>query len=249
MRNRGDGGTWRQRGPRLLIGIARHPDEVRAAQRLRHRVFADEMGARLSAASDGLDVDPFDDRCDHLLLRERDTGTVVGTARLLPAARAGQGGFYSASEFSLGRLAELPGLVEMGRTCIDVRYRTGVALSTLLAGIAAYVRAGAHQHVMGCASIPVGEAIGPAARLCARILREHGSPALLRAAPHRPFAVLTGGGAEAPVPTLLRAYLRMGAYVCAEPAWDGDFRTADLLVVLPVKRLAQRYAQRLLRAA
>lgn len=237
------------RGPRLLTGVAQLPDEVEAAQRLRHRVFAEEMGAHLTTTSDGVDADAFDDRCDHLLLRDRDTGAVVGTARLLPIARAGQGGLYSSSEFSLRGLAELPGLLEMGRVCIDGRYRTGVALSTLLAGIAAYVRAGAHRYVIGCASIPVGDALGPVARLCTRLVREHASPASLRATPYRPFAVLAAGGPEAPVPTLLRAYLRMGAYVCGEPAWDDDFGTADLLVLLPVERLAQRYAQRLLRAA
>jgi putative hemolysin len=232
----------------LVARLARNGDEVRAAQRLRYRVFAEEMGARLDGPT-GLDADAFDDRCDHLLLWDRSTANVVGTARLLPAARAGAHGFYSASEFALGRLVELPGVLEVGRACVDARRRTGAALAILLAGIAAYVRAGGHQHAIGCASVPVGSSLGPAARLCARVLRDHASPPALRVIPHHPFKVFAGGGEEAPPPTLLRAYLRMGAYVCGEPAWDDDFGTADLLVLLPVERLVQRYAQRLLRAA
>ena len=89
-----------------MVSLARDQDDVWAAQRLRHLVFAGELGARLDGPEPGLDVDPFDAYCDHLLVREQNTGDVVGTYRLLPpeAARAA-GRIYFDSEFDLSRLA------------------------------------------------------------------------------------------------------------------------------------------------
>lgn len=69
---------------RYTVTLARDEDDVRAAQRLRHDVFAGEMGALLTTPEPGLDVDGFDAHCDHLLVRDTVTGQVVGTYRLLP---------------------------------------------------------------------------------------------------------------------------------------------------------------------
>src|SRR5262249_9115340 len=59
---------------KLSASIARTPDEVRAAQRLRHRVFAEEMQARLETTEEGLDADVYDPHCEHLLVRRSDPG-------------------------------------------------------------------------------------------------------------------------------------------------------------------------------
>ena len=72
------------RPQRYELALARGPEEIRQAQRLRYLVFADEMGARLSDRESGLDVDLYDSWCEHLLVREMDTGLVVGTYRILP---------------------------------------------------------------------------------------------------------------------------------------------------------------------
>jgi len=209
------------------------------------------MGAQVPTAAEGVDRDDFDAHCEHLLLRDRLTHEVVGTYRILSAAAAARvGGFYSAGEFDLGGIVELPGLVEVGRACVHPDHRTGMALGLLLAGLARHLRAAGHQHVMGCASIHVGDDPGGAALLCDDLLRDHVSPPEWRAFPRHAFDVRTPAHAErAPMPTLLRGYLRMGAYVCGEPAWDDAFRTADLLLLLPMARLNERFAQRLLRAA
>jgi putative hemolysin len=41
----------------------------------------------------------------------------------------------------------------------------------------------------------------------------------------------------------------MGAVVCGPPAWDPAFRTADVVMVLPMSRMARRFAERFQRAA
>ena len=77
--------------PRYSLLVARDGDEVVAAQRLRHRVFAEEMGATLHTPVPGLDIDDFDEHCDHLVVREDTTGEIVGCYRMLPPERAADG--------------------------------------------------------------------------------------------------------------------------------------------------------------
>jgi len=238
-------------GTALFTTLACDERDVVAAQRLRYRVFGEELGARLPSAAEGVDRDDYDAHCEHLILRDRLTDEVVGTYRILrDTAAARIGGFYSAAEFDLGGILALPRVVEVGRACVAPAYRTGTALALLLAGLAKHIRMAGDEYVMGCASIPVGDDPGPAAALCARLVRDHASPPEWRAHPYHAFDVRTPPNSDSmSPPTLLRAYLRMGAYICGEPAWDDAFRTADLLVLLPMARLNERYTQRLLRAA
>lgn len=106
--------------PAYRVSLATCQDDVRAAQRLRHLVFAGELGARLEGPEPGLDSDAFDAYCDHLLVRETATGDVVATYRLLPPDRARIAGrLYAESEFDLTRLAPIrDDLVEVGRSCV-----------------------------------------------------------------------------------------------------------------------------------
>jgi putative hemolysin len=236
---------------RLFTTLASDAADVVAAQRLRYRVFAEEMGAELPTAAEGVDRDEFDAYCEHLLLRDRLTHEVVGTYRILPALAAARlGRFYAASEFDLGGIMDLPRLVEVGRACVHADYRRGSALALLLAGLAKHIRTAGYEYVMGCASIHVGDDPRGAAILCRDLLRDHSSPPEWRVYPRHRFDVrVPDSGNRVTLPTLLRGYLRMGAYVCGEPAWDDAFRTADLLVLLPMARLNERYAQRFVRAA
>lgn len=236
---------------RLFTTLACSADDVRAAQRLRFGVFADEMGAKLPSASEGIDRDEFDAHCQHLLLRDRLTNDVVGTYRVLSADSAATvGSFYSAHEFDLGRVGSLPGLVEVGRACLHPRYRSGAALAIMLAGLARHLRESGCEYVIGCASIPVGDDLAGTARLCSQLAEEHLSPPQWRVHPLTRFDVRASSTTPSlPVPALLRGYLRMGAYVCGDPAWDEEFGTADLLLLLPMSRMNRRYTQRFLRAA
>ncbi len=52
---------------KLYVSIARTQAEIEEAQRLRYKVFAEEMGAQLSGTG-GLDIDGFDQFCDHLIV-------------------------------------------------------------------------------------------------------------------------------------------------------------------------------------
>jgi putative hemolysin len=238
---------WLESGTRRLsVQFARTSAEVRAAQRLRFAVFGDEMGARLSGPERGVDEDRFDAYCDHLLVREADTGEVVGTYRILgPRAAESAGGYYSEQEFDLRRLARLRGtLVEVGRSCIRADHRTGAVITLLWAGLARYMLARGHGYLIGCASISMADGGRTAAGIYQRIAARHLAPPEYRADPRvpLPLARLREGSAMG-LPPLIKGYLRAGAYVCAQPAWDRDFNTADLLILLPMARMSARYAR------
>jgi putative hemolysin len=122
--------------PHYTLLVAQQQAEVRAAQRIRHRVFAGEMGAVLHSSQPGLDVDEFDAHCDHLVVREDRTGEIVGTYRMLPPDGARHaGGLYGETEFAIPGLTRLrEALVETGRSCVHPDHRTGAVVSLVWAG-------------------------------------------------------------------------------------------------------------------
>ncbi|MEU6731856.1 GNAT family N-acyltransferase [Streptomyces physcomitrii] len=224
--------------------LADTEDQVRAAQRLRHRVFAEELGARLTGPLAGHDIDGFDALADHLIVTETATGEVVGTYRLLPPGRGELS--YSEGEFDLRALDPLrPALNETGRSCVHPDHRTGAVVNLMWSGLARYVLLSGHRYLAGCASVPLAD--GGQAAVNAWLLgtSRHASPAELRVHPHRPWAPADQAPVERPsyaaLPPLLRAYLRLGAWICGAPAHDPEFGVADFFVLLDMDRLDARY--------
>ncbi|MFJ9950172.1 GNAT family N-acetyltransferase [Kitasatospora sp. NPDC091207] len=236
--------------PAYTVALARDEDDVRAAQLLRHQVFAAELGALLHSPVAGLDVDPFDEFCDHLLVREGEDGPVVGTYRLLrPEAARRAGRLYSDGEFDLRNLTPLrDGLVELGRSCIHPDHRgNGAVINLMWGGIARYLADTGNSWVGGCCSIPLDDGGATAARVWDTVSAKHLAPEEYRVTPHRPWDPTGLPRAErAALPALLRGYLRLGAWVCGAPAHDPDFATADLYVLLSLERTDPRYLRHFL---
>ncbi|GKQ39726.1 GNAT family N-acetyltransferase [Streptomyces sp. A012304] len=235
---------------RYTVSLARDEADVRAAQRLRHDVFAGEMGALLTSAQPGLDIDPFDAYCDHLLVRDADTGQVVGTYRLLPPERAAVAGrLYSEGEFDLAPLDGIrPGLVEVGRSCVHPDHRDGAVIGLIWAGIARYMVDHGHEWLAGCCSIPLADGGALAAGAWERVRDKHLAPEEYRVRPLLPWVPRADvpPPARTELPALLRGYLRLGAWVCGEPAHDTDFGVADLYVLLSMRRVNPRYLRHFL---
>jgi putative hemolysin len=237
---------------RYTVTLARDEDDVRAAQRLRHDVFAGEMGALLTTTQPGLDADAFDAYCDHLLVRDTVTGQVVGTYRLLPPERASVAGrLYSEGEFDLTSLDEIrPGLVEVGRSCVHPDHRDGAVIGLIWAGIARYMVDRGHEWLAGCCSIPLADGGALAAGTWDRVRTKYLAPEEYRVRPLLPWnAEHVEFPARTELPPLLRGYLRLGAWVCAEPAHDPDFGVADLYVLLSMRRVNPRYLRHFLSLA
>ncbi|PKO84259.1 MAG: GNAT family N-acetyltransferase [Betaproteobacteria bacterium HGW-Betaproteobacteria-11] len=239
-------GTQQHHRPRLQVSLAQHECEVREAQHLRYKVFSEEMGARLVCKIPEHDTDLFDPWCDHLLVRDEASGKVVGTYRILsPEAAQRVGSYYSENEFSLTRLQHIRGrMVEIGRSCIHRDYRNGAVIALLWSGLAAYMHRGGYNYLIGCASIGMNDGGHNAANIYRQLADAQQAPLEYRVFPHHPLPFEhLADGQRAQVPPLLKGYLRAGGLVCGEPAWDPDFNTADLLLMLPMARLSERYAR------
>jgi putative hemolysin len=229
----------------LHVGLACSQGEVLEAQRLRHRIFADELGARLQTRIPGVDQDYYDAFCDQLIVRDETAGKIIGTYRLLsPEAARRAGSYYSETEFNLDRLRHLrSNTVEVGRACIDAEYRTGGVIALLWSGIIRYMLQNRYEYLIGCASIGMADGGHAAAGIFSQI-EAHMSPLEYRVFPNCPLPLdRIVANLDAEIPPLIKGYLRTGAYVCGDPAWDPDFNTADLLLLLPMAKINARYAR------
>jgi putative hemolysin len=247
----------------LEVRLAQSAADVRQAQKLRYRVFYRE-GAAIANPAQLLarrDIDGYDALCDHLLVVDhaaRDTHpfnrpAVVGTCRLLRQPLAEEsGGFYTASEFDIDALiTRHAGLqfLELGRSCVLAPYRNKRTVELLWHGIWAYVLQNRADVMIGCASLDGTDPRGLALPLS---FLHHYARApeswRARALPNRyvemnrlskqavdPKAALHG------LPPLVKGYLRLGATVGDGAVIDHAFGTTDVLIVLPVAAIKDRY--------
>jgi putative hemolysin len=235
---------------RLSVALATSSGDIEAAQSLRYRVFAGEMGARISSRAPERDEDIFDAWCEHLIIRDDVADRVVGTYRILTPDRAKRlGAFYADGEFDLTCFRRVrPRAIEVGRACIDVEYRSGAAIMLLWRGLARYMSERSFDSLFGCASISLSDGGANAMRVYRHVAPRHLAPIEYRVFPRHRLGPREDedpdpSGATAVLPALLKGYLRLGSWVGGEPAWDPDFNTADLFVFLELARLETRYAR------
>ena len=252
-------GTSGAEPSRFTVAWARDESDVRAAQRLRHAVFAEEMGARLSVpagAPAGHDVDVFDDFCEHLLVRapagdDGEPGAVIGTYRVLtPGAARRIGGLYSETEFDLTRLRPLrPRMVELGRSCVHPDWRSGGVILALWGALGEFMARNGLETMIGCASVGMRDGGHVAASLWEQLRRTHMASIEWRVRPRLalPVEELRSDLAVEP-PPLIKGYLRCGAKLLGAPAWDPDFGTADLPLMMRIGDLPTRYRRHFLAA-
>jgi putative hemolysin len=245
------------RGGDLGVRIATEADEIDAVQALRYRVFYGEMGAQADAMTerDRRDRDAYDAVADHLLVVDHSIGSgpegVVGTYRLIrreAAAKLGQ--FYSADEYDISMIQQFPGgLLELGRSCVDARYRNRAVMQLLWRGIAAYVFYHHIDLMFGCASLHGTDTDALSAELTYLYYYHLAPPALRpRALPHRyiemrqldrdeidPKRVLTS------LPPLIKGYLRLGGFVGDGAVIDAQFNTTDVAVVVKTDMVTESY--------
>lgn len=230
---------------KLAVQLACSQSEIQEAQRLRYQIFAEEMGAKL-ASDGGLDIDHFDEFCEHLLVRDQNTGKVVGVYRLLtPEGARRAGGWYSASEFNIDRLTHiLPHTVELGRACVHADYRSGGTITLLWSGLAQFMNRYGFEYMLGCGSVGMADGGHFAASLFRQLQAKHYAPSEYRAFPINPLPLeALRQDLETECPALIRGYMRAGAWICGEPSWDPDFNTADMPILLPMANINPKFAR------
>jgi putative hemolysin len=240
----------------LEVRLAASPAEVEAAQRLRYRVFYDEMGARptpeMSAA--GRDFDEFDEVCDHLLVIDPERGEgplgVVGTYRLQRRESEKFGRFYTAGEYDTTKIAAFRGRVlELGRSCVDANYRTKATMQFLWRGIAGYVFTHSIDLMFGCASLHGTDPQALAVPL-SYLYHHHLAPEAIRprALPGRysemnllPAERINVRQAVEDLPPLIKGYLRLGGFVGDGAVIDRQFNTTDVCVIVQTDLVTKKY--------
>jgi len=222
------------------VTVANGIQEVREALRLRYEVFRMEFQKGVKCpASDEVETDLYDAHCQHLVVRHRETETVVGTYRLQSWEMAQTGsGFYSSNQFELSGIPVpfLKQAVEIGRGCIHKDHRNGRVLYMLWKGLAACLIAMGKTTLFGCCSIysqNQDEGLFLMNSLEKKKYVARGLMISARSA-HKCFP---SNNFDRPVyvpeiPILFQKYLDFGAKVCSEPAIDRDFGSIDYLVML-----------------
>lgn len=247
-------------GP-LQARLSANQEELEAAQRLRFAVFRSERGAAAPIAPNlNRDEDRFDAACDHLIVIDTSISggaadRIVGTYRLLREDAAQlTGGFYSEAEYDVRAVTTRHphrNFLELGRSCVLPAYRTKRTIELLWQGIWAYCVRHGIDVMMGCASFP---GVVPAAHaLPLSLLAHHAAacadwntpPAIGDAVPldMMPSEAVDTRAALSAMPPLIKGYLRLGAAFADHAVIDRDFGTTDVMVILPVEAISERYVR------
>lgn len=244
---------------RFVVRLAETPEEVAAAQRLRYRVFVEEMGATASPedAAERRERDRFDGHFDHMLLIDRECTDpdlelgVVGVYRVMrgSVARAGIG-FYGTQEYDLDLLLHYPReTLELGRSCVDAGYRGGSGMHLLWTGLGQYVTEHHIEIMFGVASFH-GTDPAPIAQALSYLHHNHLAPEDLRvravATNYTEMAILPPEQVDRiealrQIPALIKAYIRLGGFVGDGAYIDRDFNTIDVCLIMDTSRMVQRY--------
>ena len=243
----------------LEVKLAENSLEIDAAQALRYKVFFQEMQAKptIEQIKSKRDIDEFDYYFDHILVVDHSKSgkiyeKVVGTYRLNRGNHKDKKGFfYTSGEYDLSKLINLDlNILELGRSCVDKRYRNGKTMQLLWAFIAQYVIKYDVKIMFGCASFP-GTEVDIHKSALAYLYNKYLAPFHIR-----PVAVksryikmkndklINDSNFKkflSSIPPLIKGYIRLGAFVGDGAVIDHDFNTTDVCIVLPTKKVASRY--------
>ena len=239
------------------VRLAKTAEEIDAAQRLRYRIFYEEMSAHPSpeVAAQRRDFDPFDEVCDHLLVLDRRRGEgpegIVGNYRLMRRAAATQiGRFYSSAEYDIQKMIDYPAeVLELGRSCIAKDARNTATMQMLWRGIAIYAHHYNIQLMFGCPSMSGADPTQHAQAL-SYLYHHHLAPPELRARalPERYVKMdmlerdsYDARKAMARVPPIIKGYIRLGGYVGDGAVIDWQFNTTDVFIVVKTELVTEKY--------
>ena len=235
--------------PIIEVTWATSDKDVKEAQKLRYKIFSQELGANLESESKKFDYDIFDDHCEHLIVRNKINEKVIGTYRLLtPQGAKDIGYYYSELEFDIKKILRLrKKMVEVGRACVHSDFRSGGVIMLLWSELGKFMENNHYETMIGCSRVCIKDGGHNAASLYRSFYKTDKINHEFECTPNNPLPIdqlnftLVG---EAP--PLLKGYLRIGAKICGKPAWDPDFNTADFLTMLNLSDIKPRYAKHFL---
>lgn len=235
----------------LSVRLAKDENEIMAAQKLRYEYLLLAFNQNHTKQSDDDENDKY---CDHLIVIDNASNEIVGTYRLLSGTAKKQHNirFFSAEEFVLGKLDETENVLELGRAVVKAEYRNTNVFKMLWTGLVEYCKKYDVRYLFGTASYfgtnpelyrnsfanyyytsrlePDFDTTArePKCKLCAMSKDE-----------------INGGLARGETPSLIRAYISLGAKVASEAYIDKWFNCVDLLIVFDLQNLNRPILKRM----
>jgi putative hemolysin len=239
----------------FLVKLAEDHEEIENAQRLRYKVFNLEQNRGLKNTEKyGIDFDEFDEYCMHLIVIEKCSGNVVGTYRVhLGFVANSAKGFYSSREYEIHGLYNLADkCIELGRTCIEPKFRSGAIIAFMWGAITELLVRADLTYMLGCVSLEstdtttgwaLYEYLYKKNLLCRDVVAiPRPGYKLEKPARHEVDKVLANEAAlKKSIPSLFKGYLHLGALICGEPAVDKDFGSIDFFIILDINKVPERY--------
>ncbi len=244
----------------LEVRLAENQYEIEQTLSLRYEVFNKELGEGLPESHETRkDRDPYDLYCDHLIVVDNSYDKkIVGTYRILRSSVAKKYiGFYSENEFNLSPIYKLiDEAAEIGRSCVHPDYRDGTVISLLWSGLAWYIQTYNVRYLMGCGSFHTSDPIIISKAYAYFKEKQYLVKDTLRIFPLEEKK-LSGFNPDYPIsdlkdaakniPPLIIGYLRAGALIGGEPAYDHIFNTTDFFIFFDSKKITERYGKRYLK--
>ncbi|CCG18675.1 putative lysophospholipid acyltransferase (LPLAT) superfamily [Taylorella equigenitalis 14/56] len=236
------------REPSFTLSIATSPEEVESLQRLRYEIYSSELGVKFDR--EGIDVDYFDDFCDHLMVIDNDKKIFVGTYRVLSPKNAVKAGkYYSEGEFNIESLNDIRHLLaECGRSCTHSDYRSGSVIMLLWAGLAKYMDFYDARYMLGCASVSLADGGFQAAevwRFTKDEMAQH--PDRAQVVPLNPYPIEKLESLpedtenQTKFHSLIKGYIKVGAFICGKPTYDESFNSCDFPIIIDKHAMDKRY--------
>ena len=236
-----------------IVKTVSNGEELEQCLKLRYNVFHKEYMNKKRTV--GVDVDKLDTVCDHLMIFDKRSNSVIGTYRLNCSKFTDV--FYSTNEFNMDTVLNIPGTkLELGRACIDKDHRNGVIIALLWRGIAEYIQKTGTKVLFGCGSVKTMDPLEVG--LITKHLIDTGSlTEEYGVAPTKKYTMKQLGGVleyiEAnpyvynkeevakKIPALLGSYFKAGAKLAGEPAIDREFHCIDFLTVLKIEDMSPAF--------
>lgn len=249
--------------PTFDVKLADSKNEIKSAQKLRYQVFFSERNKKKIFNIDNFrkDSDKYDNYCDHIVVIHKKSkfskNKIVGTYRLLKQSVAeNKSGFYSSEEYDLTKLLNSNkyfNMLELSRSCISKDFRNKNVLQLMWKEIYKYIENNKVDAMFGTASFLDTNLYNLSNQLI-YLNNSHKMPNEImvnaldkcRAKIDYSRNIKMNLKLVKSLPTLIKGYLKLNAYIGDGAVVDHKFKTTDIFVFLPVNDINYQYVKRII---
>ena len=249
--------------PQFFAKLAESKSEIKQAQKLRYQVFFSDRNKKkiFNISNFRKDSDKYDNYCDHIIVNYKQSkfskNKVIGTYRLLKQHVAEQKiGFYSAEEYNLDKLIysnQYTNMLELSRSCISERFRNKNVLQLMWREIYNYINTNKIDAMFGTASFLETD-INKINEQLLFLQQNYKMPENIEVKALKNFRAKIDYSKDVKLsfklikslPTLIKGYIKLNAYIGDGAVVDHKFKTTDVFVFLPVNRINKEYVSKII---